>query len=590
VLFALSIGLLIGYACFNGYTGHTIEWSQPIEGGNHPIWHILVPLPVAMWCGMVFMFGSKKALIALRRNGAIKIAGSIAHEMRNPLGQIKYALERIGHLLPNSTANHAGAISNQTINDIYANITQGLISCKRGLQVIDITLHEVSNQTLHPNTFDYLSAAVITEKAIAEYNFDPPEQRNKVKLHVLNDFTFKINETAYLYIIFNIVRNALYYFKTHPNATITISIDHQKITITDTGPGIPEAMLNKLFKEFATTGKTNGTGLGLVYCYRTMQAFRGKISCESVVGQYTTFTLNFPTVTQKEIHAHTEEIFQQLVPFLINKRILVVDDEEIYATSIRHMLKDLACGIDTAKNGQVAIEMLKTNSYDLILMDLNMPGKDGYVVTEEIRSGIVPSQKYISIIAYTIESHDMIKIKTQKAGMNGFISKSCTQLELIKTLYRIIENDKQKKQAETDNHLAGKTILIADDELFTRQYLDLYASEWGMKTHHAESGQGVLNTLKKEPHIDAICMDMHMPLMSGVETAQYIRANSAYHDVIIIAISGNFSDESIEEAKAAGINDFMTKPPDQFVLKQKLIHLITARNQAKAAIPSAATT
>jgi len=529
--------------------------------------------------GSLFKFSEK--LIQNEKSKALIALASAAHEMRNPLGQIKYALDYISHLLPTPNASNADhAVSVKTVNGIYTHIGQSLTSCNRGLQIIDITLREVGNQELDTTTFDYLSAATITKKAIEEYSFASPDERNRVSLHTTNDFTFKVDETAYIYIIFNLIRNALYYFQDHPNASIRIVIDHQKITITDTGPGIPEHILNKLFKNFTTVGKADGTGLGLAYCQRTMQAFRGKISCESVVGQYTTFTLTFPVISQEEIGAHTRAVFQEAIPLFKHKRILIVDDQLIYHASVLHLLEDMGCQIDRAENGQAVINMLRENQYDLIVMDIIMPGKDGYVTAEEIRSGIVPHQKNIAILAHTSTLSEVTKIKTQKAGMDGFIGKPCTQLELIKAICQVMECAGHRNSFEkTGDYLAGKTILIADDALVNRQYLEMYTGEWSMHALHAANGQAVLDVLEKTPHIDVVFMDMEMPLMNGVETTQRLRANPAHSDLIIIALTGNFSEQSMKEAIASGMNDFITKPFDKKVLRQKLIQLITARDQ-----------
>lgn len=542
----------------------------------------LALLPVVLLCSMVFSNTMQRGRALVEKTKAITaLAGSIAHEMRNPLGQMKYALDGISHLLPTpNTSNTDHVISAKTVNDIYTNIAQGLISCDRGLEVIDITLHEVSNQELDATTFEYLSAATVTEKAIEEYSFESPDERNRVSLHSLNDFTFKVDETTYIYVIFNLLKNALYYFQDYPNARITIAIDHQKITITDTGPGVPKQLLSKLFNNFTTADKTRGTGLGLAYCHRVMEAFQGKISCESVVGQYTTFTLTFPAIMQEEIDAHTKAVFQRAIPLFKHKRILVVDDQIIYHTTVRQMLEDLGCQIDGAENGQASINMLKANQYDLIVMDIIMPGKDGYVTAEEIRSGVVFHQKNIPILAHTSETPYMAKIKTQKVGMDGFVSKPCTQLELIKAVCHTMLRARQRNSFEkSGDYLKGQTILIVDDESFNRQYLEIYTNEWGMHTLHADSGQAALDILEKEPHPDIIFMDMHMPLMSGVETTRRIRSNPAYQNIIIVALTGNFSEQAMQEAKAVGMNDFVNKPFDQIVLQQKLTHLLAEKKQ-----------
>jgi len=541
----------------------------------------LALLPVVLVSSMLFSNEMRKgrSRATIEKTKALTgLAGSIAHEMRNPLGHIKYAVDNITNSFAR-TVNSEQVISADSINKIYHHLTQISTAVHRGLQVIDITLREVADKPLNPANFNYLSAMTITEKAIEEYSFDSVEEQSKVTLHVLNDFTLKVDETAYIYIIFNLIKNALYYFQSHPNATITITIDRQVISIIDTGPGIPEHILSTLFKNFCTADKANGTGLGLAYCHRTMQAFGGQISCASVVGQSTTFTLKFPAISQEEINVYTKHVIRQAVPLFHNKRLLIVDDQTIYHPLVRQMLDGLGCDIDSAENGRLAMEMLTTKQYDLIIMDLDMPEKNGYTTTEEIRSGIIPSQKDVAIVAHTAESPYMAKIQTQKVGMNGFIRKPCTQLELIKVLCNTLENIEQRKHVEqTENSLAGKTALIVDDESINRQYLEIYTKQWGLQALHAANGQSAIDILEKTPHVDFVFMDMKMPLMSGVETAQRIRANPMHKDLIIIALTGNFSEQCMEEARASGMNDFITKPFDKMVLRQKLIHLIDVRD------------
>jgi CheY-like chemotaxis protein len=512
-----------------------------------------------------------------REQALIALAGSIAHEMRNPLGHIRYAADGIiSSFAPPPTAESEQVISAKAVNKIYHHLAQIFTAITRGLQVIDITLQEVANKPIDPANFEYLSAANATEKALEEYNFDTVGDSNKVALHILNDFTFRGEETTYIYVIFNLIKNALYYFPSHPNATITITVDRQTITVTDTGPGIPLHILNSLFKNFATSDKKSGTGLGLAYCYRAMQAFGGEISCTSIVGQFTTFTLKFPAIAQEEISKHAKHVFQQALPLLSNKRLLIVDDQAIYHALICQMLEGLNCNVDTAPNGQRAIDMLKTKHYDLIIMDLCMAGKDGYATTNEIRAGGVPHQKNITIVAHTAESPYMAKIKARKVGMDGFIRKPCTQLELIQALCRGLD---QRTPEQDDDSLAGKTVLIVDDELINRQYLEVYAQEWGMHALHAENGQTALEVLKKTSCVDVVLMDMEMPLMNGVEATQRIRATPTHKHLIIVALTGNSGEQFVEETRMSGMNDFVTKPFNRKVLRQKLVRLITARDQ-----------
>ena len=115
-------------------------------------------------------------------------------------------------------------------------------------------------------------------------------------MNVIEDFDFRGDETAYLFVLFNLIKNALYYMALDPGARITITVADNQVKVHDTGPGVAPDALARLFQPFATVGKAGGTGLGLAYCCRVMQAFGGEIECESVLGEYTQFTLSFPEV------------------------------------------------------------------------------------------------------------------------------------------------------------------------------------------------------------------------------------------------------------------------------------------------------
>lgn len=544
----------------------------------------LALLPVVLLCSMVFSNTMQKGrILAEKTKALISLAGTIAHEMRNPLEQMKYAMNNIAQVLPiPSTCDLDQTITAGTINQIFSHIEHGLTSCDRGLQVIDMTLREVSNQTLDPAKLSYYSALSLTETALEEYEFESPIERDRVKLQVKSDFIFKVDETAYIYIIFNLLKNALYYFSSYPDARITITIERQKITVTDSGPGISKRVLANIFKNFATDGKPNGTGLGLAYCHRTMLAFEGSIACDSVVNKYTSFILNFPFISPVEIENYTEQIYRNTSALMKNNAVLVVDDQDIYHEVIGHLLDALACRIVAVKSGEQAIKKLNHDRFDLVLMDIKMPDKDGYTVTREIRSGEIECAKNIAIVAHTSEPASMAKIKARQAGMDGFVSKPCTKLELITALYQALKVATQRGYVQqSEEKLKGKTILITDDEAFNREYVESCTNAWGMKTLQADSGETALAILDIVLHVDFILMDMRMPILDGIETTRLIRANPDFADTIIVALTGNSDLGSQEEALEAGMNGFMTKPIDGITLKKTLIDLLVSKNQIK---------
>lgn len=560
----LFIGALAGFLAVTATATFPLVLSKTDEAS-------LALLPIIILCSMIFSRAIRKVL-SEKDKALHALAGSVAHEMRNPLAQLEYALDNIEKMLPTPTvSDFPQALPTQKLDALYRHLAQGKIAVKRGLQSISMILDEVHAKPLDAASFAYFSAGKTTQKAVDEYSYESEEERSKVSVKIENDFTFKGNETLYLFILFNLIKNTLYSFKRHPQATLTITVDRPTIKVRDTGTGIPKDFLPDLFDAFQTSGKAEGAGLGLAYCKRVMRAFGGDIACISTLGEYTEFTLSFPDVSPLELKAYQQSIVQRAEVVLKDKRILVVDDNAIQRKIMQHILNTLGCCIDEAENGQLALEQLKRAQYDLIVMDLNMPVLDGYAAAASIRAGVAPEQKNIPIVAYSSESAHMAQVKTQKVGMNDFVSKSCSRFELVKALAHTLENAAQTPHIDVAAVLAGKTVLLAEDNALNRSLLKANLQVWHMHVIEAEHGYAVLEQLKKLPLPDAILMDINMPGLNGRETARAIRAQtSAYQQIPIIALTGDSSEASIKAAYAAGFNDFITKPIETAALCEKL--------------------
>ena len=240
--------------------------------------------------GSLFKFAEKQAEAEKVKRTYTALAGSIAHEMRNPLSQIRHNLEGMQQALPPPTTTpQAQTLGAPQVDTLYRHLAESEMAVKRGLQVIAMILDEVSAKPVDTSAFSYLSAAATTEKAVYEYAFASEAERRKVSVHVIEDFDFRVDETAYLFVLFNLIKNALYYMALDPSAGVTVTVGDHHVKVHDTGPGIAPDALAKLFEPFGSVGKAGGTGLGLAYCRRVMRAFGGEIECESVLGEYTQF-------------------------------------------------------------------------------------------------------------------------------------------------------------------------------------------------------------------------------------------------------------------------------------------------------------
>jgi len=235
--------------------------------------------------GNLFKFSTEQIDAERKLRATQALAGSIAHEMRHPLSQLKHSLHNIQQALPApGAAAQPQTLGGREVDALYRHLAESEIAVNRGLQVIAMTLDEVNAKPLDTAGFAHLSAAEATRKAVQEYSYEDDDARRSVQVDVVEDFSFRGDETAYLFVLFNLIKNALYYRAQYPGVRLTITVQPHQVRVRDTGPGIAPEVLPGLFEPFRSMGKSGGTGLGLAYCQRVMRAFGGSIECASVPG------------------------------------------------------------------------------------------------------------------------------------------------------------------------------------------------------------------------------------------------------------------------------------------------------------------
>lgn len=517
--------------------------------------------------GSLFKLSVERGTAEMVRQAYASLAGSIAHEMRNPLGQLKYTLENIEKALPPPTTKTRPQVLTQEREDVlYRHIAQGEIAVQRGLQVVCMTLDEVHQKPLQSDSFELLDVWESCAKAVEEYGYEDDSQRARVSLQVDRNFVFRGDETAFLFVLFNLIKNALAY----PDLQLLIAVDAGEVRVSDNGPGISPAVLARLFQPFHTSGKKGGTGLGLSYCQRVMQAFGGRIGCSSVLGESTCFTLSFPPVSEAESAAFLDAALLQAREVLKGRRLLVVDDQAALRATTCLKLVSTGATLDECADGEDALIMLARTRYDLMVLDLNMPGLDGYAVVERIRGGYPGIDRNLRIVAHSSEPAAVARVKTRKAGMDGFVPKPCEQVVLLQALCRALQTS-SAVEAEGVSQLKGRSVLLADDSAFNRKAVALYLQHAGITVTEAGSGQEALALLGSMDHCDAILLDIEMPVMNGLDAARAIRASAmACRNAPILALTAHSGADMVATALDAGMSDLLVKPVDMTTLYGKL--------------------
>lgn len=232
-------------------------------------------------------------------------------------------------------------------------------------------------------------------------------------------------------ILTNYLNNAV---KFTPKGHITLRVardDNQRIrfAVEDSGIGISEAGLAKLFQGFSQTSadtarKYGGTGLGLSICKKLSELMGGEVGASSCLGEGSTFWCSV-LLPACEAPTAVEKRDTRSVAALQQVRVLLAEDNSVNQFVARNMLKKLGINhVDCAENGEEALALYQTNAYDLILMDCQMPVKDGYETTAAIRSLESSQQKpRIPIAALTASATQEEQQQCLACGMDIHIAK-----------------------------------------------------------------------------------------------------------------------------------------------------------------------
>ena len=246
-------------------------------------------------------FSEKTAALAM-------LSATIAHEMRTPLSGVRASIGGVDSYLPELISAYEFAHAQDA--DRFPVIRKDLLETltdtgprirsmvDQANHVIDLLLINLNDQRLDNANHSTCSVRDCVEEAIAQYPFRRFE-REKVHVKIDKDFEYQGANSLLVYVLFNLLKNALYSLESAGKGMIHIDVEkgeHRNYLIfEDTGLGIEEDVLPLIFDGFFTT-RSNGTGAGLAFCKRTLRSFGGDIKVSSKLGQFTRFTLEFPIV------------------------------------------------------------------------------------------------------------------------------------------------------------------------------------------------------------------------------------------------------------------------------------------------------
>ncbi len=342
-----------------------------------------------------------------------------------------------------------------------------------------------------------------------------------------------------------------------------------RISVRDTGIGIPANKMDRLFKSFtqvdsSTTRQFGGTGLGLAICKRLAELMGGRIWAESEAGKGSTFHLVLRTQASR---TELPDTVAAPADRLKDKRILVVEDNGSNRKAFAQYARWAGADLRAVATSKEALDLLSGGErFDAIVLDLQLPEMDGLTLAQFVRR--VPGCEVTPILLLTdvrLRSDDK---RPGALGVSLFIYKPLRPAQIFDALVRAVENKpRMEKKApvssEFDATMAERIpmrLLLADDNIINQKVGVKMLQRLGYRPEVAANGIEVLKLLEQQP-FDLVFLDVQMPEMDGFEAARRIHAQwPDPRRPRLVAMTGNALEGDREKCLEAGMDDYLAKP------------------------------
>ncbi|MDO4276527.1 MAG: response regulator [Eubacteriales bacterium] len=358
-----------------------------------------------------------------------------------------------------------------------------------------------------------------------------------------------------------------------------------RFTISDTGIGISEEFMKRIFQPFeqeslATGQKFGGTGLGMAITKNLVTLMGGTISVRSEEGKGTTFVIELDFDIQEGSYGGKQE----KQPALESLKVLVTDNDRDSCIHAALLLKNLGIRSEWVLSGRECVEKVRTahqtgEEYDVCIIDLKMPDMDGIQVTREIRELVGDDTTIIIITAYDWST---IEKDAKEAGVNTFLAKPIFASTLYNTLLAAAGISKMGAGPVSGvkvhrAELAGRHVLLAEDNDLNREIAVELLKMADITADYASNGKEALEKfLEYGSSYDLILMDVQMPVMDGYEATEAIRhcGKPKAGSIPIIAMTADAFHEDVIKASVSGMNGHLAKPIDPDLLYQTLADIL----------------
>jgi PAS domain S-box-containing protein len=402
----------------------------------------------------------KEQLIIAKRNAEktaeikSQFLANMSHEIRTPLNGIIGVV----NLLDKTDLTEKQRIYLHAINS-SSNQLMGIIN-----DVLDLSKIEAGKIEFENHTFDLHE---LVRSVISVFEAKSSEKGIGLSFYIHHDVPHFISGDAVRLnqILYNLMGNAVK-FTDHGKVELSLStlkVEGEQIrilfTITDTGIGMEQQVINRIFEAFTqaeenTTRKFGGTGLGLSIVKKLVELQNGSIEVTSKLNDGSTFAIELPFQTVAEGHLTVPTQNMEVDPELSGLRILLVEDNTINQLVTKDLLEEKGVHVIIAADGEIGLQRLQEQRFDVVLMDMQMPVLDGYSAMKIIRESHDPVLKDIPIVALTANAIASEIDKCFSFGADAYLSKPFKPFNLFQKIHNLLS----LKRSDYQNHTANQTI------------------------------------------------------------------------------------------------------------------------------------